>query len=93
MKRIILSVVAALALVSMGGCYADVGPYAVGGAAPVYVDSYGYGTGYYGSPYVAPAYVAPAYRARPVYHAPVVAARPAYGRPVVYGPPAYRRWR
>lgn len=105
MKRIILSVIAALALGSLNGCFADVGPYAVGGAAPVYVDpAYGYGAAYYSTPtYVgAPSYVAspapryyrdyrPAYRpAAPVYVAPRATA--SY-RAVVHQAPPARRWR
>lgn len=106
MKRIILSVIAALALSSLNGCFADVGPYSVGGAAPVYVDPvYGYGPTYYSTPtYVrtAPSYVAPPasgyYRGyRPVYRAaaPVYVAPRAtesYRAAVHQAPPA-RRWR
>jgi hypothetical protein len=103
MKRILLSLITALSLGTLGGCYADVGPYAVGGAAPVYVDpAYGYGPAYYSTPtYVAPpAYgyygarpvaYRPAYRApAPVYVAPRAAA--PY-RPVVYQPAPRPRWR
>lgn len=100
MKRFILSVVAALALGSLGGCYADVGPYAYGGAAPVYVaPEYGYGPVYGSTPtYVAPtAYgyygarpYQPVYRApTPVYVAPRAAA--PY-RPVVHQFAPRPRW-
>lgn len=107
MKRIILSLIAALALGSLNGCFADVGPYAVGGAAPVYVDpayGYGYGPAYYSTP----TYVnAPAYVARPAtryYHSPRTVYRPTapvYVAPraavpvgaVVHQAPPPRRWR
>jgi hypothetical protein len=101
MKRFILSVVAALALGSLGGCFADVGPYAVGGAAPVYVDpGYGYGPVYDATPtYVAPGaygyYGARPYR--PVYHTPApVYVAPRAGvpyRPVIHQAAPRPRWR
>lgn len=84
MKRYLLAVVAVLGLGSLGGCYADIGPYAYG---PDYGYRYEYAAPVYTTPvYIAPVYTAPAYRPTPrVYAAP---ARPYYRAPIA--PARYR---
>jgi hypothetical protein len=94
MKRILLAVIAAAGL---GGCYADVAPYAPAyygqpgyvAPAPVYSTTYG-------GAYVAPGYYrpgpvyvggGPVYRPGPVYVAPPAAYRPGV---VVRPAPVYR---
>lgn len=92
MKRNFLMAVGALGLASLGGCYAEVSPYAYQPAAPVYYSTPAYSTGY--SPGYAAGYAAPVYRAAPVYQpAPRVymAPRPVY-RTVVAPPPRHRYW-
>lgn len=102
MKRNFLMAVGVLALGSLGGCYAEVSPYAYQPANPVYYSTPAYSPGYgYGYGYGTPVYrAAPAYRTAPVYRAAPVyqpatgvytAPRPAY-RPVVAPPPRHRYW-
>lgn len=86
MTRSILSVLGGLgtlALSALGGCYADVGPYAAG---PVYAPAPVYATSYVAPPVYTTAYAAPRYRpAR--YYAPA-----APYRTVVVAPRHRRYW-
>ncbi|MFO0573299.1 MAG: hypothetical protein U1A78_04835 [Polyangia bacterium] len=100
MKRNFLMAVGALGLASLGGCYAEVSPYAYQPASPVYYST-GYSTGYapgyapgYSTGYAAPVYrSAPVYRAAPVYQpAPRVYPAPGPVYRTVVTPPRHRYW-
>lgn len=87
MTRSILSVLGGLgtlALSALGGCYADVGPYAAG---PVYAPAPVYATSYAAQPVYTTSYAAPRYRPAPRYYAPA-----APYRTVVVAPRHRRYW-
>lgn len=81
MKRMLVTVVGALALGSLGGCYAEVSPYS-------YPAAYAPAPTYYTAPVYTTGYAAPVYRPSRVYMAPRPA--PVY-RPVVTAP-RHRYW-
>lgn len=83
MKRMLITIAGALALGSLGGCYATVSPYS-------YPSGYATDSVYYSAPVYTTGYAAPMYRPVPRYYgAPRVA--PAY-RPAVAAPHYRRYW-